>query len=264
MQVLPILLYHSIDAERAGPYGEWTVTPDRFERQLALLADRGFRPITLRQAFGRLDTTGDLPDLSVVISFDDGLRDFRTGALPVLDRFGFAATLFVVTGHVGGTATWLQSVGEGDRAMLNWSELADIAIHGIELGAHTRTHPQLDLIAPSRARDEIVGSKHDLEDALGGEITSFAYPHGYATPAIRRIVSKAGFACACRVRNALSGAGEDRFALSRIVITEDVDALRLASLLAGGTLPVAPPADRLVSVGWRLARRIGQLVGSTG
>ncbi len=142
--------------------------------------------------------------------------------------------------------------------MLNWAELREVSKAGIECGAHTASHPQLDILPGDRAAGEIRDSKTELEDRLGRAVSTFAYPHGYASATTRRLVREAGFASACRVRHALSSVEENVLSLSRIVMTEEVDEAGLAGFLSGTGLPVAPP-DRLASYGWRIARKLGHL-----
>lgn len=253
---VPILLYHSISPDASPSYRTFALPPDRFAEHLAYLSEHGYRPITvsqLVQAIGR--GTSHLPERSVVITFDDGLADFYTGALPLLQRYGFLATLYVTAGLVGGTARWLEPEGEGDRPMLSWSQLVEIRESGIECGAHSLTHPQLDTLPEAAARAEIVGSRVLLEEGLGGPVTSFAYPHGYYSPVVRRIVQEAGYTSACGVKHAMSGTMDDRFALARIVITAQTGVSELGELLAGRGLALPPHREKVRTKGWRFVRR---------
>jgi peptidoglycan/xylan/chitin deacetylase (PgdA/CDA1 family) len=254
---LPILMYHSVDTQSSETYSRWVVSPDQLARHLEVLTAGDYLPVTISQLAAAIGRREVLPAKTVAITFDDGLRDFLTHAMPVLQRYRCPATLFVVTGCVGGTSRWLQHLGEGGRPMLTWQELRDISESGIECGAHTHTHAQLDILPAPAAFQEIHTSKHALEDQLGRPVKAFAYPHGYASRATRHLVRQAGFASACRVRHALSTAHEDLFALSRVVMTDHIDENRLDHMLNGdGGLPIAPPLDRLVAYGWRLARRL--------
>jgi peptidoglycan/xylan/chitin deacetylase (PgdA/CDA1 family) len=255
MQSVPILMYHSVGVTLSAAYGRWVVSPARFARHMALLTAQGYVPLSVSAFVAARGSMGAMPSRPVVITFDDGLSDFATGALPILARHGFPATLFVVTGYVGASAAWLQPIGEGQRPMLGWSEIDDLVAAGVEIGAHSHTHPQLDILAPATAAEEIRASKAILEDRLGRAVTSFAYPHGYASRKTRELVREAGFASACRVRHALSSDAEDAFALSRLIVTDDLDDEAFMALLNGDGLPVAPPADRIASLGWRFVRR---------
>src|SRR5262249_50418658 len=151
-----------------------------------------YRPITVSRLVAARTAKLQLPPRTVVITFDDGLRDFLIQAVPILQRYGFLATLYVVTRYVGKRTSWSPSLGEPDRRMLSWSHLRTVSEPGIECGAHTHSHPQLDVIPPATAFAEIRRSKVSLEDHLGRGVESFAYPHGYASRTTRQLVRQAG------------------------------------------------------------------------
>lgn len=253
---VPILMYHSV-ARRANPaYDRWCVSPQRFREQMSVLAARGYRVMTTGDFVARRRSVASLTGRSVVLTFDDGLRDFLTGAFPILGEFGFPATLYVVAGLVGETSRWLAPLGEGHRPMLDADELRLLARSGIEIGGHTMSHPELDVLCPAAARAEIAESRRLLEGFLGAPVTSFAYPHGYSSRVTRRIVAEAGFRSAVRVRHAHSDLDESEFGLSRLIVTEDLDPERFIELIEGPDRLVAPPQDRLVADLWRSWRRL--------
>ncbi len=253
---IPILLYHSVSDQAAPQYRRWAISPDMFAKQVAYLHASNYTPVTVTHFVTAITgSSASLPDRPVLLTFDDGLADFYTGALPVLQRYDFPATLYVTTGFVGGTSRWLQHEGEGERPMLTWDQLGAICAGDVECGAHSRSHPQLDTLALPAARDEIVHSKYILEQQLGRRVASFAYPHGYHSPAVRRIVQEAGFTSACAVKHAMSSTADDRFALARIMITANTDMAEFARYLAGQGLDVAPVRQPVRTVGWRFARR---------
>lgn len=251
---IPILMYHSVDTACAPAYRRWMVTPNTFAAQMDLLRDRGCRPVTISSLVQQMRAGIPPSPGTIAITFDDGLADFYRQALPILEERGFASTLYVTTGHVGGTARWLHELGEGDREMMNWDELATLGERGVECGAHTHTHPQLDLLPLDRARAEIATSKSLLEDRLGLPVSSFAYPHGYSTPAVRRIVDEAGFTSACRVAHALSATSETPLGLSRIIVTEDTSIELLGQYLDGQGLEIAQAQWRPRMSAWRAYR----------
>ena len=195
-QSVPILLYHSIDTESAPGFRRCTLSPTRFAEHMDWLAEEEYRPITVSTLVSTLAAGKPLPVRCIVITFDDGFRDFLTGAMPILQRRGFPATLYVVTGYVGKTSAWLRAEGEDDRQLLNWDELRTIGDQGIECGAHSHSHPQLDITPAAQAFAEIKRSKFCLEDGIGREVRSFAYPHGYASRTTRGLVKQAGFSSA--------------------------------------------------------------------
>lgn len=256
MHPIPILMYHSVADRVDDRYRTWAVTQDRFASHMRALADHGYTALGVSAVIGRRLAGQPLPEKLVVLTFDDGLQDFLTGAFPSLDKYGFRATLYVVAGRVNGTSGWLAPLGEGDRPMLRSEELAELHENGIEIGAHSLTHPELDLLDRISCANEIQASRLVLEDMIGDRVISFAYPHGYASGTTRRLVQEAGFQSAVRVRHALSDISENRFGLSRLIVTQDFDETSLLALVQGKGVRVAPSQERLAGICWRMARRL--------
>jgi peptidoglycan/xylan/chitin deacetylase (PgdA/CDA1 family) len=174
-----------------------------------------------------------------VLTFDDGFADFFTVAFPILKLYGFVATLYVATAFVNATSRWLRGEGEAARAMLTWDQLCALSAYGIECGGHSHTHPQLDALPLSIARNEIVQCKKLLEERLGQNITSISYPFGYYSAAIRRLVQEAGYTSACAVGYAMSSQASDPFALTRLFVSADIQTAALAALLTRGSTSIA-------------------------
>ncbi len=255
---IPILLYHSISKEVAPPFRRWAVKPERFSEQLSFLRAEGYTPLTVAQL---VVTTSqrNLPKRPVVVTFDDGLADFYTDAFPLLKKHDFVATLFLTTDYIGKTSRWLAAEGEGDRPMLSWEQVKEVDRCGVECGAHTRTHPQLDTLCTAQARDEILGSKGALEHNLGKPVVSFAYPHGYHSTVTKRLVKQAGFSAACAVKHAMSNQTNDPFALARIIVEADTDLPTFKNLLSGCGVRPTPSGEGWRTKGWRYARRLKKI-----
>ncbi len=258
---IPILLYHSISEAATPDYQRWAISPATFAEQMAYVHKAGYVPITVTQFVALMgNQEAALPTRPIVLTFDDGMEDFYTGALPILAGHDFAATLYITTGYIGATSRWLRPLGEGGRPMLGWSQVAEIQARGVECGGHSHTHPQLDTLPHAAARNEITICKSLLEQHLGQEVVSFAYPHGYYSTAVRRMAREAGYSSACAVKHAMSTTVDDRFALARIILTPDVDMEVFAGLLEGKGLVIAPGRERMRTTAWRLARRAVALV----
>src|SRR5713101_1852063 len=144
---VPILMYHSISEHAAPRFKPFAVSPTLFVEHMAYLHQHAYTPITVTQLINtRSKGSSALPEQPVVLTFDDGFADFYTEALPVLQRYGFVATLYVTTAFVNATSRWLQQEGEAERLMLTWEQLAEVNAHGIECGAHSHSHAQLDML----------------------------------------------------------------------------------------------------------------------
>jgi peptidoglycan/xylan/chitin deacetylase (PgdA/CDA1 family) len=199
-----ILMYHSI----SDPSLPHAVDRDLFARQIAFLAARGYRGESVTNALSKPSRR------SMAITFDDGYADNLLTALPMLRDHGFGATVFVVASFADtGTTPW-------QHAALTWEQCRELAQAGIEIGAHSRTHPDLTRLSNEELQREVAGSRAHLEDRLMMRVRVFAYPFGYLDTRIVDAVRAAGYEAACAVRLP-RGISEDRFTLQRIGITKN-------------------------------------------
>jgi peptidoglycan/xylan/chitin deacetylase (PgdA/CDA1 family) len=248
---VPVLLYHAVGDDVSGPLGPYTLPLRDFRDHMAWIADQGYTTLTVRR-LSELRAAGDeLPPRPLVITFDDGLADFARDALPVLRRFGHACTMYVTT-----AATWSSAPRTlGGRRTMSAREVAAAAGEGVEMGAHGHEHHQLDLLPASRVRTELQVSKDRLEQIVGEEVASFAYPHGYHRAVTRRLVREAGFTSGAAVRNRVSHLEDDPWALARIMLTSGQRVDSLEGALAGG-VPYAGRDGRARAAAWRAVRLV--------
>jgi peptidoglycan/xylan/chitin deacetylase (PgdA/CDA1 family) len=252
--VVPVLLYHSVSDQPTGQFGPYTVSRAQLASHLDQVNHLGFSTRTVGQLVAQRAAGIPLPARTAVITFDDGFADFDNAWAELTQR-GLVATLYVTAGTVGGRSEWLAPLGAEDMAMLSRSQLVNLAADGCEIGAHSMSHPQLDCLTRPAAAAEIRDSKDALEQALGRSVDTFAYPHGYHDRAVKDLVAAAGFSSAAAVRNALSPADDDPFALARVTVTADLGAEQVARVLTGRGAPVARPGERWRTRLWRQERR---------
>ena len=190
---LSILTYHSLDSSGSVVSTE----PGTFADQMSYLADHGFRGITLKRALDHRDEFGQWPSQSVVITFDDGFANFYDDAYPILERYRFSATVFIVTGHMGGRNNWeTPPQGLGTLPILSWQQAEELSNFGIELGSHTRTHRDLRRSSSVEAKQEISASRADIEEHIGVTPETLAYPYGGVNHLVQHLVTK-DFRAAC-------------------------------------------------------------------
>ncbi len=260
-KTVPILMYHSISTQATSRFRQFAVPQGQFAEHMFYLYEHAYTPISVTRLvqalFSGNTASTALPERPIIITFDDGFADFYTGALPVLKQYGFTATLYIATAFVNGTSRWLQREGEAKRPMVSWDQVTEISAQGIECGAHSHHHLQLDTLPQGVAREEIVQSKRILEDHLGLEISSFAYPFGYSSPMVRQLVRDAGFTSACAVKHALSSATSDPFALARLMVHADTSVNVFATLLNSGRSAslLTTMYQRARTPVWQIARR---------
>jgi peptidoglycan/xylan/chitin deacetylase (PgdA/CDA1 family) len=185
MAVIPILMYHYVRTvtDPNDTIGvNLSVTPEKFAAQMQYLADNGYTTLTMGEVHAILAGALPLPTKPIALTFDDGYRDFYTAAWPVLKRHNFKATNYVVTSVIG------------LEPYMTWAMIQELDATGlIEIGAHTRTHPDLRAMGKDKRWDEIVGSKAILEEGLGHPVGSFCYPAGYYTAEVLADVRRAGY-----------------------------------------------------------------------
>lgn len=254
---VPILMYHSVSTEATRAYQQFNITPEALGAHLDVIAAEGYAPVTLSHLVDALppDGTRLLPQRPVVLTFDDGFCDFHSIVLPALVERGFTATAYVVAGLIGGRAEWLKAVGEGERPLMTPAMIREVADLGIECGAHGLMHVELDAIPRRSAASEISVSKRILEDILGHRVRSFAYPYGYHDRWVAERVRAAGFESAVAVRHALTHPFENRFGLSRLIVSGDTSPATVRDWLHGEGAPLAPRGERVATTVARLVRR---------
>ena len=215
MPPVPMLLYHKIDEIPPGTrHPAIYVTPARFAEQLALLRRLGMRGITVADylAYRRGERT--LPPRPVVITFDDGYRSNYEIAFPLLQRFGFPATIFLVSGLLGGRNVW--DPDEPQEPLLALCEIREMQRAGVDFQSHTRTHARLTSLRPAEALCELRGSRDALEQALGAPVRAVAYPWGAHDATVLRLASEAGYDGGCVVRRRTNFDHTPMLALRRI------------------------------------------------
>lgn len=195
-----------------------TTTLVDFRRHLDVLAAWGATVLPLDEAW-RLLAAGELPARAVALTFDDGYASVLEVAWPELRARGLPATLFAVSDYLesGRRFPWDVDHPRGsDLVRLATAEqVAAAAADGLDIGSHTVTHRWLPALSDTEVTDEVTRSRGDLEDLLGREITSFAYPMGGWSPAIRDHVARAGYRVAITCERGRNGADRDPMALRR-------------------------------------------------
>jgi peptidoglycan/xylan/chitin deacetylase (PgdA/CDA1 family) len=213
---IPILMYHRVAT--TGPLGleRFRVDPTLFDEQLSALGHYGYSTIGLTDGVEVLSQRRDQTENPIIITFDDGYRDFLT-ALPSLQRYFFNATVFLVAARIGGSADWDTCYGE-TAPLMSWPEILEIAGEGTELGCHSLTHrPMIEMNYPDLLRDTRQ-ARAILEIGLETSIAHFAYPYGAENTIVRSVIAALGFSSAVSCRPALARSGDEILCLPRIEV----------------------------------------------
>lgn len=235
---IPILMYHAIADDvddKVHPYFRTVTRPATFALQVALMKRIGYRAITLAQAARLLDQPDAERDSSikhVVLTFDDGFRDFYTTAFPVLRDAGFNATVFVSSDFIGKPFVT-------GRDCLRAGELRELCAEGIEFGSHSASHRLLVELPLEELVTEVSRSKLIIEDLSGSPVTSFSYPYRFPeenlgfTRSLGRLLDTHGYRAGVTTAIGRSRAESDRRFLPRLPINDCDDDLLLRAKLDG-------------------------------
>jgi len=231
----PILMYHSISPATGTqhPYFETHTSPEVFALQMQVLKDDGYKTISLADALSK--TEQDADQKQVVITFDDGYRDFYTRAFPTLVKHAFTATLFVVSSYPREPR-----LSKSGADYMTWDEIRGIRAGGISIGSHSATHRHLSTLGDEELHSELSDSKERIENVLGEKVVSFSYPFAFPEPDrvfVERLKSKLQ---SCGYENGVTtvigtmNSEQERFFLPRLPVTSFDDSCFFRAKLEGG------------------------------
>jgi len=225
---LRILFYHRVSHDR----DELAVAPDSFAEQMDYLASEAYRVVDVLTAIDLLDSGKPLAR-TVAMTFDDGFLDVAEHALPILSERGFHATVFVSPAVTDGRASF--SWYSEQPPLLNWDDIVELDRDGtLRFEAHSLTHPNLPALDDASAREEIAGSKRELENRLGRVVRAFSYPSGLYGERESRIAAEAGYRIAVSCEPGVNDRATDRFALRRRQVDARDSLLDFRAKLGGG------------------------------
>lgn len=180
------------------------------------LKDADYEAISLGEMVSLQKKAKALSEKTVVLTFDDGFKNFYSEAYPVLGEHNFKATVFLVTGFCGDHNDWEGNPKGLPRSeILDWKQIREMDADGIEFGSHTRTHPDLTRLSAEQMKGEILDSKAEISDQLGRDASTFAYPYGRMNRESRQIAFE-NFDASCSTNLGKVGIHHDPASLNRI------------------------------------------------
>ncbi len=234
---LPILMYHSISdgtEDAASPYYRTATRPAIFAQHMALLRAEGYRVVSVRDGLREFHSGGSDNGKTVVLTFDDGLRDFYTNAFPILREHEQTASVFLPTAFIGDQPGHFKG-----QECMTWSEARELHEAGIEIGSHTVNHPQLYKLGFDEIRAELANSKAVIEDRLGSVVVSFAYPYAFPDAdrsfvrAVGVVVAQTGYRYCVTTAVGCVKPGDDDYCLKRLPANSSDDAALFRAKLEG-------------------------------
>ena len=189
---VPILMYHHVRScipiTQTLNFG-LSVTPEQLDQQLSYIRQNGYQTISLNDLADALENKTPLPPRSLILTFDDGYRDFYTSAFPLLKKYNLRAVSFYIVGY------------SNYPDYMNWDMVREIHDSGlVDVESHTMDHPMLTKLTPDQERAEIFDSKRILEEQLNKKVNYFDYPYGDLNDQVVSLVAQAGYKLAVGVK----------------------------------------------------------------
>ncbi len=218
---VPVLLYHRVDTDTDPERRPFCVRPEAFREQMRWLAERGYQTISLEQLRNYYLHDAEVPRKAIVITFDDGYYCNYSRAFPMLQEFGFTATIFLLAKSIREPG----STKEGWNRFLSWPEIFEMRQAGFEFGSHGCTHRPLTQLSLAEAGKEIGESKRILEEHLREEVKFYCYPFAQYNAEIKKLVADHGYVGACGGPPFWEGGPRDWYEIGRTEILYN-DSLR--------------------------------------
>lgn len=214
---MPILMYHRVAADGPAATQRWRLHPEAFEEQLAYLRDNEFQTLTFAQWRAASDRRHRIPARSLMLTFDDGYADFPDYAMPLLAKYGFTATMFVVTDLVGSASVWDSDLGE-PAELMGWEAVRAVSEQGIEIGSHSSRHRSLVALSPAELVRDLCASRVALRERLDLEVRSVCYPYGLHDARVLSLAGACGFHYGVTTNGWHASFGDDLLGLPRVEV----------------------------------------------
>jgi len=204
-----ILTYHSIDGNEQVT--KLSVCPEGFARQMDYFYKHKYNVASLEEIVNLIKEKKRIPPKTISITFDDGLKNNFTCAYPILKKYNFPATIFVITNIIG------------TEGYVSWDDIKEMDKNNITIGSHTNLHLWLPDLNDEKLKEELVNSKEILEKNLGKKIDFLAYPLGAHDERVKKFARDAGYKAACGTNPGFKKRWDDIYALKRVRISRTSD-----------------------------------------
>ncbi|MGO9531632.1 MAG: polysaccharide deacetylase family protein [Syntrophobacteraceae bacterium] len=239
-------MYHSVSNSKEKykhPYYHTNISPEIFEQHMRFLAGNEYSVVSIGEAVKILENpvvsnahpSETVSNKRVVITFDDGFRDFYTNAFPILQKYGFTSTVFIPTGFIDDRGRLLN-----EKECMSWTEILELQKKGVSFGTHSVNHSNFEYLSRKEIEYEIKHAKHVAESKIGCFIESFSYPYAYPetdhdlVKFMKTILFESGYENAVTTRIGSASFKPDRYALKRLPVNTQDDIRFLRAKIEGG------------------------------
>jgi peptidoglycan/xylan/chitin deacetylase (PgdA/CDA1 family) len=214
---IPILLYHSISNDKSNI----SLNISEFEKQIIFLKKRNYKSINF-------DEINNNEKNQIIITFDDGYKDLYTSVLPILKRYNFKATCFVVSGLLGKKNKWDQyKKNFNSKNLMNMNDIKEWIKNGMSIGSHSHNHFDLTSLNDDQIYNELIYSKKFLEDEIGINIDNFSYPFGKVNNSVYKITKEIFLKATTTNRGRFNTINHDFHLIPRIDMGKNLSLLKI-------------------------------------
>lgn len=213
---VPVLMYHSV---RTGATGQYQVEASQFDAEMKYLKDNGFTALTMAQYIQIMKNGQGAPAKPVLITFDDGWQDNYTVAAPIMDKYGFKATFFIIS----------NMIDIPDR--VTTAQLKDLKKRGYDIGNHALNHERLTDYNYSEQMSILSQAKSKLETALGSKVISLSFPYGELNTDSITIVNLLGYQVSFSSYEGMSSSVDNTYTVRRLFVDGQLNSADFAELV---------------------------------
>ena len=233
---LPVVAFHGIEP---NPEGRYETSTGTFEFLLSTLKAYGYQTITFADLMNYLDKGKPLPAKPIIITSDDGYQSTYTYALPILKKYGYKMTVFLITSYMGNDENTrrlnefdFDAEGVPHRPMLIWPEVRAMSKYGIEFQSHTWSHGIITNIPIEQAERELAQSKYDIEVNVGKPCFIVAWSHGIFNGEVLSLLPKTGYRGAAAYDGGINNISNiNLYEIKRLRIFAEISPLAYAQLM---------------------------------
>jgi len=201
---IPVLMYHEFGDAGSDLY----VRKGDFVAQLKYLREKGYRTLTLEEMYDILHGRSDPGERDIVLTFDDGYLSHYEFVYPLLKEYGMKGAFFIIPGYIGA------------KGYLTWQQVIAMARDGMDIGAHSYTHPDLRSIrSMSRMTRETLGAREDIERRISMPVRFYCYPGGRYDGRLPGLLAKHGYLAAFGVSPGWASRNDGMYSLKRVRIS---------------------------------------------
>lgn len=205
---VPVIMYHSVsDNAASGELAPLRITIENFKAEMKYLKDNGYTTLTMDELNDFLTNNKQIPEKSVVLTFDDGYEDTYTNVYPILKQYGFKATVFMLASAVDSSSNYLNS-----------AQLKELQQNGVDIESGTDEDVKLSNLSAEVQLQDLKQAKSKLEGILNKTVNYVSYPYGSYNQNTLVQAKAAGYVLGLSRDGKWTYKTDDKYKLSRVYI----------------------------------------------